>query len=140
MQDYVDIFNASFARALKNDSYNCDFICRFYEIFLSKSDAIANLFSNTNMSAQKTMLHDSLHYMLEFFESAKTGPHMESIARVHSRPQHAIDDEMYDDWVESLMEALREFDPLFDDQVELAWRLVLSPGITYMKFVRDRLT
>ncbi len=138
MRDYVDIFNESFKRALINDSYNCDFICRFYDIFLAKSDDIAALFASTNMSAQKTMLHDSLHHMLDFFKSTKTGPHMESIARVHSRRHHAISDEMYDHWLDALMEALKEFDPEFDEEVELAWRLVLSPGITYMKFMRDR--
>ncbi len=139
MKDYVDIFNASFARALQNDSFNCDFISRFYDIFVGKSDEVAKLFGDTNMSAQKTMLHDSLHYMVEFFTSAKTGPHMESIARIHGRRELGISDEMYDLWLESLMEALKEFDPEFNDQVELAWRLVLSPGITYMKFVRDRM-
>ncbi len=138
MKDYVDIFNASFVRALTNDSYNRDFIGRFYDIFLAKSDDVAKLFADTNMSAQKTMLHDSLHHMLDFFKSAKTGPHMESIARVHGQHHRAISDEMYDLWLEALMEALQEFDPEFDDEVELAWRLVLSPGITYMKYMRDK--
>ncbi len=138
MKDYVDIFNASFVRALTNDSYNRDFISRFYDIFLAKSDDIAQLFADTSMSAQKTMLHDSLHHMLDFFKSAETGPHMESIAQIHGPRHRAISDEMYDLWLAALMETLQEFDPEFDDDVELAWRLVLSPGITYMKYMRDK--
>lgn len=63
------------------------------------------------MSAQKTMLHDSLHNMLDFFKFAKAGPHMEAIARIHDRHHRASSDEMYDLW----LEALQEFDPEFDD-------------------------
>ena len=36
------------------------------------------------------------------------------------------------------MEAVSEFDPEFNDEVELAWRLALTPGITYMKFMHQR--
>ena len=138
MQDYVDVFNASYGRAVGNSGYNRDFIGRFYEIFLSKSDQIAARFEGADMSAQKTMLHDSLQYMVDFFSSRRTNAYLERIAEIHSRSQHDIPSEMYDTWLESLIEALREFDPELDEQVELAWRLVLSPGITYMKFMHDK--
>ena len=138
MQDYVDVFNASYQRAIGNSSYNRDFIGRFYDVFLSKSDRIAEHFKHVDMSTQKTMLHDSLNYMVDFFVSRRTNDYMNRIARTHSSREHDIEDNMYDTWIDSLVEALREFDPEFNDEVELAWRLVLAPGITYMKFMHDR--
>ena len=138
MQDYVEAFNASYQRAIGNNSYNRDFIGRFYDIFLSKSDRIAERFKEADMSAQKTMLHDSLNYLVDFFISRKTSDYMHRIATIHSSKEYDIEDEMYDTWMDSLIEALREFDPDFDDEVELSWRLVLSPGITYMKFMHER--
>lgn len=44
---------------------------------------------------------------------------------------------LYHLWFECLIDTVREFDPLFSDDVELAWRLTLSSGITYMKFGYD---
>ena len=139
MKDYVDVFTASYRRALGNSSYNRDFIGRFYEILLTKSERIAQHFKHTDMSAQKTMLHDSLHYMVDFFTAHATNEYLQRIARVHSKGEHDIAPELYDIWLDSLIEALREFDPEFSDEVELSWRLVLAPGIVYMKFMRDRM-
>lgn len=138
MHDYEEIFRESFKRALGNSSYNRDFIGRFYEIFLSKSDRIAEHFKNTDMSAQKTMLHDSLHLMVEFYSSRKTNKYMERVAKVHNHAHRDIPTDMYEVWLDSLIESVKEFDVEFDDHVELSWRLVLAPGITYMKYMRDK--
>lgn len=45
---------------------------------------------------------------------------------------------LYDLWLETLIDTARDFDEQFDEEVELAWRLVLTPGIVYMKFYYDR--
>ena len=51
-------------------------------------------------------------------------------------------DTLYDpglvDRPEALAAAVAEFDPDYDEDVGLAWRLVLSPGITYMRYCYDR--
>ena len=60
------------------------------------------------------------------------------VARLHIRSGRDIPAEYYDTWLDSLIEALGEFDPEFDADVELSWRLVLAPGISYMKFMHDR--
>ncbi len=138
MQDYLDIFNASYERAIGNSSYNPEFIARFYDIFLAQSEEIAERFRNTDMSAQKTMLHDSLHYMVDFFVSRKTNEYLVRVARAHSKREHDIPANLYEIWLDSLVKALKEVDPEFDDNVELAWRLVLAPGISFMKFMHER--
>ena len=140
MNNYVDIFEQSYKRAIGDDSYNPDFIERFYDIFLARSERISAMFEDTDTSAQKTMLHDSLLYMVDFFTSRRTIEHMDKIAAVHGVEGHEIPEDLYDLWMESLVEAVKEFDADFDTEIELAWRLVLSPGITFMKFMRDRAT
>jgi hypothetical protein len=41
-------------------------------------------------------------------------------------------------WLESLIKTVADYDPEFDLDVELSWRVVLSSGITYMKFKYDK--
>ena len=50
----------------------------------------------------------------------------------------AIPPDLYDVWLECLMQTLKEFDPEYSSEVELSWRVVLAPGITYMKFKYDQ--
>lgn len=132
-----DIFQSSFERAIGNDSFNYDFITRFYSIFTDSSKDVAKMFAHTNMSVQKTMLHDSLLMMVEYYRSAAVSEHMQRVARIHSRAQQDIAEDLYDTWMESLLRALSEFDPDYDDQVADAWRAVLRPGIDYMKSMYD---
>jgi hypothetical protein len=40
--------------------------------------------------------------------------------------------------METLIATLRRFDADCDDATELAWRLVMAPGIVYMKFHYER--
>lgn len=138
MERPVEIFQQSLARVIGDGAYNPDFIGRFYEIFTAKSERIADLFKHTDMAAQHAMLHDSLSFLADYALSGRPGPQLENIARVHSRSRRDIPPELYDTWLESLLEAVGEFDPEFDDEVELAWRLALTPGITYMKFMHRR--
>ena len=138
MKTYVDIFQRSLARAIGQGEYNHEFISRFYEIFLGRSDDIAELFHGTDMVAQRQMLHDSLVLLVDFFSSREVNPALDRIARVHARSGRDIRPELYDLWLDSLIEALSQFDPDFDAEVELSWRLVLAPGISYMKFMHNR--
>ena len=134
MPNYETVFRESYKRALGNDSYNADFISKFYERFFAQSEQVKELFKNTNMSAQKTMLHDSLDLLVEFYTTKKLDPRLVHLARVHGNQGFKVPLELYDLWMNSLIEALAEFDPEFGEDVELAWRLVLAPGITLIKY------
>jgi hemoglobin-like flavoprotein len=123
---------------MENARYNDEFIADFYERFMSRSPAIARRFKNTNMSAQKTMLHDSLIYVVDYFLTEKVSDQLHHIARIHSKGERDIAPDLYDVWMDSLMETVRDFDPEYSKDVELAWRMALSPGITYMKFSYDQ--
>lgn len=133
MNDAVNIFEDSFSRALVNHGYNKEFIERFYDLFIARSEKIADLFKDTNMAAQKTMLHDSLNYMLEYYRHPDNDVHLKHIKNVHGNTGLNIPADFYDLWLDCLIEALKNHDPEFNDKVEQAWRTILAPGIQYMR-------
>lgn len=137
VKNYENIFRNSYTRALGGNSYNAGFIEEFYRHFMSRSKEIADLFANVDMSAQKTMLHDSLEHMVDFYTTKKLSPQLERLAKVHGKQQLNIAPSLYDVWLDSLMAALAKYDAEFNPEVELSWRLVLAPGITYLKYSYD---
>lgn len=137
-KDYVALFAESYERALQFTDENKKFLDRFYEIFFCKSPAIAQLFKNTDMATQKTMLQDSIFYMKDFCTSKRPNEYMQRIAKVHSKSAKNIPGEFYDVWLDSLIEAAREYDSEFSEETERAWRIALAPGINYMKHMYDK--
>ncbi len=134
MKNYDEIFADSMLRVLGNGAYNREFISDFYDIFLGTSPEVADKFKRTDMSAQRTMLHDSLQMMVDFNRTRVPTPSLEKLAEVHSRRGHDISPAFYDLWLDSLVAAVSRHDPEFDRDVELAWRIALSPGICFMRF------
>jgi hemoglobin-like flavoprotein len=134
MQRFDEVFSASYARVIGDGAYNPAFISRFYEIFLQSSPEIETRFANTDMSRQKTMLHDSLDTLVDFNRSRRLSANMQHLAQIHSSHDRDIPPDMYALWLDSLMQTVAEFDPAFDRQTELAWRLMLAPGICYLQF------
>ncbi len=133
MQAYEDAFAASFSRIMGTGAYNPEFIGRFYDLFLSSSPEIAARFSDTNMSRQKTMLHDSFTTLIDFNQHRRVTPQMRRLGQVHGPAYSNVDPALYVLWLDSLMSTISEFDPAFDSEVELAWRLTLAPGIAYLQ-------
>ena len=59
--------------------------------------------------------------------------HLERLAKLHSRAELDIKPELYDLWLDRLVQAVKEFDPMFDAETGAAWRRMLAPGIEFMK-------
>ena len=59
--------------------------------------------------------------------------HLQRLAKLHSRAELDIKPELYDLWLDRLVQAVKEFDPMFDPETETAWRRMLQPGIEFMK-------
>lgn len=58
--------------------------------------------------------------------------YLEYVAKRHDRHNLNIDPELYDFWLEALIDTAREFDDEFNAEVEQAWRTVMRYGIDYM--------
>jgi len=125
----VELFNDSIERCSRRP----DFMRRFYALFLASSDTVARKFEHTDLKRQARMLKTSLHVMMLASGGSERSVHMERLAELHSRAKLDIKPELYDLWLDRLVQAVREIDPLFDPEIETAWRRMLQPGIEFMK-------
>ena len=127
-------FAESYERVSKKIIDGKDFLDYFYESFLKTSPKIARLFKNTSMHSQKLLLKKSIEELLNFYHDRTVKQHLLQIGQIHGENMLNISPEMYDIWIDTLMETIKKYDPEFIPKVELAWRVTLSPGICYMKF------
>ena len=125
----VELFNDSIERC----SCQPEFLRRFYELFVASSDTVAKKFENTDLKRQARMLKTSLYIMMLSGGESEQVAHLERLATLHSRAGLDIKPELYDLWLDRLVQAAGEFDPKFDKATETAWRSVLQPGIDHMK-------
>ncbi len=127
----AELFNDSYERCLSRPG----FLERFYEIFMASSEEIAAKFARTDFKKQRRALRVSLYLLMSAAGASlpEVTVHLERIAEVHSRRQLDIKPELYDLWLDCLLQAVRERDPLLDKDTEAAWRNVLAYGIQVMK-------
>lgn len=111
---------------------------RFYERFIASDPHIAEMFAHTDMGHQVGMLRESLSELKEFSTSLKSNNYIVTLARIHGIRGRQISPGSYDSWLASLVATVGEIDPECGLQTELAWRLVLAPGIEFMKFYYDK--
>ncbi len=135
MKDYLQFFKDSYERAVSGQEE--EFFEAFYDCFLNTSPVAREKFANTDMTRQRDMLRQSFWHMVTFSEQRQATEELRDVAASHSRRDLDIAAPLYDIWLDSLIEAVRLFDTRFTDEVELAWRVVLAPGIAYMRFRYD---
>lgn len=130
MNEVIERFNQSFARAIEGRDE--EFFEHFYKRFLSRSVVAREKFAHTDMSRQKQMVRASLLELMQFYTSGKPNEYMKRVAHIHGPQGSNIGREEYFGWLDALLDTVKEFDTQFDDEVDLAWRIVLAPGIAYM--------
>ncbi len=131
MGNYSKIFSRSLTRAVSADPDR--FFSQFYDRFIPSSPEVTALFEGVDMKRQRKIIEASLAYMSEFAAFlTKTDP-LERLAERHSRRGIDVDPALYEVWLDMLVETVRESDPEYSDEVGLAWRVVMSPGIAFMK-------
>ena len=136
MVDYGIVFEGSCSRVAKKA--HGEFFAVFYGRFIACSSLVEEKFRHIDMEAQKEMLKQSLLVLLEICSTRQIPDRMREIARKHDRKHADITPDLYDLWLRCIIETAKEFDPEFDERVELAWRLVCSQGIAYMIFMYDK--
>lgn len=128
-----ELFNDSFERCMQNTRAP-GFLDRFYEIFIASSLEVAQKFLKTDFPQQVRALKASLCFlMMASGGDPESVAHLEEMAQLHDRKHLNIRPELYDLWLTCLLEAVREYDELFDPETEMAWRRVLGFGIEFMK-------
>lgn len=134
--DYEQLFDRSFERCRARDDRE-PFFESFYNRYLKTDQRVAKVFANTDMVRQQKMLEKSFYRLLIFYVNNSADDYIEQIAIRHNRNNLNITPDLYDLWLQALIETVSDYDPDFDDSIELSWRLVFSSGITYMKFKYD---
>ena len=109
-----------------------DFFDSFYRHFLASSPLIREKFVDTDMSAQKQLLRQGI---LNLVMHARGMPDtkLRALGATHARDGFNIRPELYDLWLGALLQAIGEHDKSCDADIRLAWREVLSKGISVIK-------
>jgi hemoglobin-like flavoprotein len=132
------LFDHSLKRVLASDLEGQTFFEAFYDAFVSTSPEVAEKFRHTDMVRQQAMLKKSFYHLISFYASSNADYYLDKVAISHNCSHYNIRPQLYDLWMETLIATLRRFDADCDDATELAWRLVMAPGIVYMKFHYER--
>jgi hemoglobin-like flavoprotein len=124
----------TFEESLGRCNATTGFLDRFYEIFLASSPKVKEKFAQTDFVRQRRALRASLDAMLLAAADGDTGPqkYLRDVAERHSGRQLNIGSELYDLWLDSLLAAVREFDPKYGPDVHEAWEKVMMVGIGYI--------
>lgn len=130
-KDYTELFSQSYLRIVVSDP--ASFFVRFYELFRKADPQVERLFSRTDMDRQLSMIEESLLYMIDFSRSRVASNRLEALAGYHGRKKMNIPARLFDVWMECLVATLRERDPELSPEIETAWRVILAPGLAYMK-------
>ncbi len=137
--NYELIFKESYQRVLnRRTSEEKAFFDDFYDRFIASSPLVAERFSGVDMDAQKTMLKQSLIHLLNLSATKQIPDSLAEIARKHDRAHADIPAELYSSWMGCLLATVREADPKWGADVELAWRMVCAQGIAYMIYMHDK--
>ena len=131
---FDSIFDQSYERVKKIKKNNKNFFDAFYDIFRDSSPIVEKHFQKTDMHQQKKMLEKSFYSLFIFYATNNANDYLDKIAVRHSKQNANVPPELYDLWMDSLVKTVAEYDPEFDEDVEVSWRIILSSGITYMKF------
>ncbi|MBS3803256.1 MAG: globin [Oleiphilaceae bacterium] len=135
---FENLFDNSFERVVRDKQQENDFFDAFYQRLLRSSPLIREKFTESDRLEQRKTVKKAFYGMVVFHASGSAAGLPEKVAFTHSTRGRDIKPALYDHWLESLIDTMKEYDPYSDDDVELAWRLVLSTGITYMKFKHNR--
>ena len=128
----TDAFLASLKRCLAAPG----FLAGFYDRFLTSSDDVREKFRGVDMQRQARVLEDSLYVVavaVQGEEGSLARGDLPRIAERHSRRDLDVHPELYDLWVRCLVEAARDHDPQWSDDVATSWRETLAFGVEYMR-------
>jgi len=118
----------SYARCLRQP----DFFAVLYDALLASDPRIPPMFEDTTFPRQHRLLQHGLGLILSYARSPDDAL-LERIAARHSREGIDVPPDMYDHFVSSLLAAVEQTDPRFDDDVRAAWLEAAGPGLTFMK-------
>lgn len=126
----LEIYNDSFEYCLSREG----FLPRFYELFTHASPEVRETFRNTDFERQTRILKKSLYVLT--MASVGTDDARNELLRLglsHGRQGMNIPPQLYDLWLDCLMQTVREFHSEWHPDIERSWRDMLGPHIAVLK-------
>ncbi|MCG6926046.1 MAG: globin [Acidobacteria bacterium] len=126
----LEMFDGSLGRCTSQSR----FLDLFYAKFLASSPKVREKFKDTDFVRQKRALKASLHMILLAAgdESGDPGTYLSDVAEKHNAKHLDVGAELYDLWLDSLLETVEECDPEYSAEVRQAWEEVMMVGIHYL--------
>ena len=129
-RNQIACFDVSLARCLADQA----FLTRFYDLFVESSPDIAEKFRDTDFQRQRRAMGASLYVLVLALEQGEAAIiYLKQVARQHGREKLDVRPEMYDAWRDCLLQSVKEYDPLFSDEIEQAWRAAAEFAIDFMR-------
>ena len=111
-----------------------DFLRRFYSIFIERDERIRNRFRDTDWDMQVQLLRHGISASLLYTTGGDLGEaEIKRLSKNHAKKGLDIPAWMYDDWMEALMQTVRETDDTCTDALEARWRKAMEPAIARMR-------
>jgi hemoglobin-like flavoprotein len=125
---------ATFDRSLARCTSQTRFLDLFYEKFLASSPKVGEKFKGTDFVRQKRALKASLHMILLAAQDddGDPGRYLSDVAERHGVKQLDVGAELYDLWLDSLLDTVEACDPEYTPEVRRAWEEVMMVGIHYL--------
>jgi len=129
MKEEISRVRLSYGRAIAK---RC-FLDRFYELFMKSNPVVARKLAATDIEKQQELLSQAVNMVILFPQGNKIAKNaIKRIRESHRRDALDIKPDYYKFWVDSLIAALAENDPEFNDELEQAWRKVAQEAIDYI--------
>ncbi|MBL1259543.1 MAG: hypothetical protein COB33_003305 [Thiotrichaceae bacterium] len=129
MREEISRVRLSYGRAISKRQ----FLDRFYELFMSSSPAVARKLASTDIATQQELLSQAINMVILFPQGNKIAKNaIKRIRESHCRDRLDIKPEYYQFWIDSLIAALSEHDPDFNEELDRAWRKVVQEAIDFI--------
>ena len=103
---------------------------------MDSSDEIKQKFEHTDFKKQKANVVHSIYVLMSLVgKSARDSEleDMDRIAKLHDREHLDVGPHLYENFLDSILAAVKKFDPKFNDEVQSAWQKMMMHGIEFMK-------
>lgn len=125
----IQVVKQSYGRALADKSL----MKRFYENFVSSHPMVAVKFAGVDLERQQDVLKMSLSMAIVFPQDNVVAKRaMDKLQVSHGDGGLRIEPELYNHWLESLLNTIEECDPAYSPELEKKWRAVLGCAIQHI--------
>ncbi|MFT5050188.1 MAG: truncated hemoglobin YjbI [Chlamydiales bacterium] len=109
MPDHEHEFNTSYWRVTASTGDRIQFLDRFYDLLMARSEEVARFFMGTDFKRQNRMLVLSLTHLAAFDPHQGPDQILTDLATAHRELK--IPGRLFTLWLDNLLETVRAFDP-----------------------------